>query len=129
VVGRHTDSEAFFRQAIETYAARGDRSATARATAGRASTLLDSCRAHGAVAFLEPQMGQFADIPEDPGVIAFNGVLARAYFLLEDYRRSQQIAEKVLDAAERLEQLPIIADTLVTRSQGHPQPARMYQGV
>jgi hypothetical protein len=68
-------------------------------------------------------------MPEDPGVIAFNGVLARAYFLLEDYRRSQQVAEKVLEAAERLELLPVIADALVTRGMGHSQLGRMYEGV
>jgi class 3 adenylate cyclase/tetratricopeptide (TPR) repeat protein len=129
VGGRHGEAETLFRGAIEAHEARGDRSATARAIAGLADSYLGSYRAHAAVTLVEPQSERFADMPDDPGVIAMNGQLARAYFFLEDYRRSQQVAEGVLEAAERLELLPIIADTLVTRGMGHSQLGRMYEGI
>src|SRR4029077_6366661 len=129
IAGRHAEAEALFREALAAQEERGDRSATARTIAGLAGSFLDSYRAHAAVALVEPQTERFADMPDDPGVIAMNGQLARAYFFLEDYRRSQQVAEGVLEAAERLELLPTIGETLVTRGMGHSQLGRMYEGL
>jgi len=127
--GRHEEGEAFLRQAIDQHRARGDRSSTARTMAALGASLLLSYRAHAALDLLEPATAEFADMPEDPAVVTFKGQLARTYFFLEDYRRSQAIAETVLEAAERLDLIPIIADTLVTRGMGHAQLGRVYEGV
>ncbi len=126
--GRHEEATAFLRRAIETHRQRGDRSATARATAALGSSLLQGYESQAAIDTLEPAAAEFADLVDDPNLVALNGQLARAAYYVEDFVRAQAIAEGVLGAAERLDLLPIIADTLVTRGMGHALSGRVYEG-
>ncbi len=126
--GRHEEANSFLRRAIETHRARGDRSAAARATAALGSTLLTSYDTQAAMTVLDPAGAEFDDLVDDPNVVALNGQLARAAYYSEDFARAQAIAERVLAAAERLDLLPIIADTLITRGMGHALSGRVYEG-
>src|SRR4029077_20986908 len=101
--GLHEEAGAFLRRAIETHRDRGDRSAAARATAALGSTLLTSYDTAAALAVLDPAAAEFGDLEDDPNVVALNGQLARAAYYMEDFARAQDIAERVLVAAERLD--------------------------
>ena len=114
---------------VERLRALGDRSGTARALGELAGVRLTAYRPQEVLAFLPPAIAEFADMPDDPNVVALNGQLARAFYFVEDFARAQDIAEQVLAAAERLDLVPIIADTLVTRGMGHALTGRVYEGL
>ena len=126
--GRHEEAASFLRSAIEAHRSRGDRSAAARASMSLGHSLLQSYDTAAAMEVLSPAAIEFADLEDDPNLVALNGQLARAAYYTEDFERAQAIAEKVLGAAERLDLLPIIADTLVTRGMGHALAGRVYEG-
>ena len=117
--GRHEEAAAILADVVQRLRGLGDRSGTARALATLAGVQLIAYRRRRRSQFLPAAIAEFADMPDDPNVVALNGQLARAFFFAEDFARAQAIAEQVLAAAERLDLVPIIADTLVTRGMGH----------
>jgi tetratricopeptide (TPR) repeat protein len=127
--GRHEEAAAILADVVQRLRGLGDRSGTARALATLAGVQLMAYRSQEAVQFLPAAIAEFADMPDDPNVVALNGQCARAFFFAEDFARAQGIAEQVLAAAERLDIIPIIADTLVTRGMGLALTGRVYEGL
>src|SRR4029077_1458344 len=113
--GHHDAAKRHLAEAIGIQRDLGDRPGISRATAALGRALLGSYRTSEALALLEPAATEFADLATEPSVIALDGQLARAYFLSDDHRRAIEVADRVLEAAERADLGAIVADTLVTK--------------
>ena len=125
----HDRAEVFLRRALEIRRGLGDRAAIAAAAAALAEALLDGYRTEAALAVLEPAAAEFPDPSADPAVVTLHGQLARAWFLHDDYRRSIEVADRVLEAAEALDLVGIVADTLITRGSALASIGRGYEGL
>ena len=129
IAGRHEVAEDELRRAIEARRALNDRPGIARATTALARELIAAFRASDALALLEPASSEFADLETDPVGIALLSQLARALYILEEIPRALEVAERVLNLAERADLQPIIADTLVTRGTALALVGRAYEGL
>ena len=123
------DAEAHFKAALETRAALGDRSAEATTTFAYARVLLDLFRYAQAQEFLTSATARFADLVDEPAIVRLTGQLARAYFLIDEHALSIATADRVLEAAERLELVDVVADSLVTRGSALVHVGRPYEGI
>jgi len=128
-VERGDETEAHFRAALERRAGLGDRAAEARTTSAYGHALLDVFRWEPALALLAAASQRFADLEDDPALVTLNGQLARAYFLNEKHRDAVAAADGVLEAAERLDLVEVVADTLVTRGSALVALGRRYEGI
>ncbi|HEY6057966.1 MAG TPA: adenylate/guanylate cyclase domain-containing protein, partial [Candidatus Limnocylindrales bacterium] len=113
--GHHEDAMGYLRSAVVAHRERGDRPATARATASLGRSLLTGRQTDEAVSLLEAASAEYSDLLPDAAVAAVDGQLARGYAFLEDFRRAVAVADRVLEVAEHQELIPILADTLVTK--------------
>jgi tetratricopeptide (TPR) repeat protein len=127
--GRYEVAEGHLRRAIAAHRELGDRAATARATAALGRTLLFVLRSADALALLEAGVREFADLATDPAGITLGGQLARAHFLNGDNRRALEVADPVLEAAERADLRAIVADTLVTKGTALAILGRATEGL
>ena len=118
-----------YRAAIELRAKIGDRVGEARATASFARALIDVYRFNDGIALLTTAADRFADMAEDPGVVAMNGQLARAWFLTNENAKAVEVADRVLAIAERSNLVDIVADTLITRGSALAGVGRRYEGI
>jgi class 3 adenylate cyclase/tetratricopeptide (TPR) repeat protein len=125
----HDRAEELLRRAIALHRARGDRAAVGRVTASLGYALLDAWRTDEALGLLEPAAAELADLVDDPGALALGGQLARARFLTGASRETVEVADIVLEAAERLDLLPILADTLVTKGSAMQELGRPREGI
>jgi len=129
VAGRYETAESHLKRAIEVRRALGDRPAIAQATTALGRALIAPFRTREALALLEPAAEEFADLAADPAGIALAGQLARAYFLSDEHRRAIEVADRVLEAAERADLGAIVADTLVTRGTALAILGRAVEGI
>ncbi len=127
--GRHDTSERHLRAALDAQRAVGDRSAIAGATAALGRALLAAHRGPEALAILEPAGLEFGDLTADPSVIALGGQLARALMLEDQQRRAIEVADPVLEAAERADLVAIVADTLLTKGASLASLSRVTEGL
>jgi class 3 adenylate cyclase/tetratricopeptide (TPR) repeat protein len=127
--GRHEAAEAHLRRAISAQRELGDRPAIAGATAALGRALLRAFRTPDALALLEPAADEFVDLATHPAGIALGGQLARALMLLNDARRSLEVAERVLEVAEHADLTAILADTLVTKGTALVNLGRVVEGL
>jgi len=127
--GRHEAAERHLRAAISSRRDLGDRSAIAGATAALGRALLGAYQSAAAIELLEPAAAEFADLATQPAVITLGGQLARAHFLADDNRRSIEVADRVLEAAEHADLQPIVADTLVTKGTALAFLGRQTEGL
>jgi class 3 adenylate cyclase/tetratricopeptide (TPR) repeat protein len=125
---RHDEAEELLRRAVDLQRARGDRPATARATAALGRALLSCYRTVQASAVLEAAADGFADLEDDPGYLAVLGQLARACLLTDRDRGAVTIADRALPAAERLDLVGLVADLLVTKGTALGNLGRSYEG-
>ncbi len=129
VAGRHAVAESYLRRAIEIDRERSDREGTAQATANLARILINARRADVAQELLEAARTEFADLAPHPAGAALGGQLARAYYLNADRRRAIETADSVLETAEHLDLVAIVADTLVTRGSALCHLGRLTEGL
>jgi class 3 adenylate cyclase/tetratricopeptide (TPR) repeat protein len=127
--GRYEAAEANLRRAIAAQRELGNRAATAGATTALGRALLIAGHSADAIALLVPAADEFADLATDPAGIALGSQLARAYFLSDDNRRAIEVADRVLEAAERADLRAVIADTLVTRGSALAMLGRAVEGL
>jgi class 3 adenylate cyclase/tetratricopeptide (TPR) repeat protein len=126
--GHHERAERHLRRALELQSERGDRSAVARATATLGRVLLNGRRTGQALALLEPAAIDLADLSDEPALVALRGQLARAYMFHDDNERAVEVADETLRVAERLDLVPIVADTLITKGTSLTVSGRAYEG-
>jgi class 3 adenylate cyclase/tetratricopeptide (TPR) repeat protein len=127
--GRHDDAEAFLVRATELDRERGDRTATARAIAALGKALLSGRRTAEAAALLDAAVAEFADLGDDPALVALHSQLARACFFAGDNRRSVEMADRALEVAEHTDLVPLLADTLITKGTALGAIGRLREGV
>ncbi len=72
---------------------------------------------------------EFADQAAEPAGVALLGQVARALFLMRRNEECLPVAEEVLIAAERLDLVPVIADTLITKGSVLVDTGRPYEGL
>ncbi len=126
---QHDLAESLLRQAIDLRRQRGDRPATARAITALGRALLGPFRTEQAVALLEPAAREFADLGIEPAFAALHGQLARAHMMRGDTERAIDVADRVLEAAERADLVALVADTLVTKGTALGGLGRGYEGL
>ncbi len=125
----HERADGFLRRAVVLHGERGDRTAVARATAALGRALLDTWRTDAALELLQPSAAELADLVDDPGALAVRGQLARALYLDDRPRPAIEVADAVLETAERLEVLWVLADTLVTKGSALANIGRPREGI
>ncbi len=128
IAARYDPAETLLRLAVAKHRERGDRVGVARATAALGRSLLTARRTDDGLALLEAGAVELSDLRGDPAFVALEGQLARAYFLREDHRRAVEVADRVLEAAEHLDLVPILADTLVTKGSALGSIGRLTEG-
>ena len=126
--GREDAAEAHLRRAIEGHRAVGDRLSTARATAALGRALLSAFRSADALALLERAAIEFSDLGAEPSA-AIGSQLARAYLFVDDNQRAIEVADRVLDIAERADLAGLVADTLVTKGSALVFMGRTVEGL
>jgi len=127
--GRHDEAEKRARQALELERGTGDLRSIAHAGTILGRVLLNAYRTPEALEVLEPLDGELAELRSEPAVIALGGQLARACFFSEQDHRAVEVAERVLEAAERANLVEVIADTLITKGSALANLGRGYEAV
>ena len=125
----YESAEAYVGRALTIRRDGGDRVASARATTALARTVLTARQNDRALAILVPAASEFADLAPDPALVGLQAQLARAFMLREDNARAMEIVEPVLEAAEHLDLVPILADALVTKGTALTSMGRLREGV
>ena len=128
-IQRFDEAETAFRAALARREGVGDGSMVARTTAALGRALLNGYRFEPALALLEAASVRFADLTTDVAVITLNGQLARAYFLHDEHLRAIDVADRVLAAAEQVDLVEVVADTLITRGSALANVGRRYEGI
>jgi class 3 adenylate cyclase/tetratricopeptide (TPR) repeat protein len=114
--GHYEQAERLLRSAIGLNRDRGDRVGAARTTAAAGRVMLTARRTDAALELLESASAEFADLSPEPASAEVDGQLARAYYFTQEYRRSLEVSDRTLEAAEHGDLVAIIADTLVTKA-------------
>ena len=127
--GRYEHGEALLRQALEARRAVGDRLATVRTMTAIARNLTPTFQADRSVELLEPALVEFADLDADPAMVALRAEMARALAFVGDDRRSLAMIDEVLEAAEHMDLIPIVADGLVTKGTVLGKLGRMHEAL
>ena len=81
------------------------------------------------MAVLEPAVAEFADLGDDPALVALHSQLARACYFAGDSRRAVEMADRALEVAEHEELVPLLADTLITKGTGLADLGRIQEGI
>ena len=106
-----------------------DRRRAARSTGLLGHTMLQASRPEAAVELLEAAAAEFADLGDDPSVSFLEHQLARGLWFLEDRERAIVVADQAIGRAERLEDLPTIADALITKGAIVAVGGRPHEGL
>jgi tetratricopeptide (TPR) repeat protein len=125
-------AEERLRAAIEYYRANGTPSQVAKATAVLGRALLAAFQRETAATLMEEATGELVDassVPNDAGQVELLAQLARAFFLIDRNADAIPVADRALEAAERLDLVPIVADVLITRGGALMQSGRSYEGL
>jgi class 3 adenylate cyclase/tetratricopeptide (TPR) repeat protein len=125
-------SEDRLRQAIELRRALGEADAIAGAIASLGALLVATLRAETALAILEPAAAELlggTGVPAGRGGVALLAQLSRALFFNDDQRRAIEVADRALEAGERLDLAPIVSDVLITRGSALCHLGREYEGL
>jgi class 3 adenylate cyclase/tetratricopeptide (TPR) repeat protein len=132
LVGLFDASVERLREAIELRRELGQPDPLAAAIALLADCLVKVFRRDEALVSLEAAAADL--IPQDarpdgPGQVALLGQLCRAHFLRDDNTRAIEVADRALEAAERLDLVGIVSDVLVTRGTALCMLGRSYEGL
>ena len=129
LTARHDEAEALLVRAVELDRTRGDRRATARASAALGKGLLSARRTAPAVELLEAAAVEFADLGTDPALVALHSQLARACMFAGDSRRAVEMADRTLEVAEHGDLTALLADTLITKGSALGDLGRIQEGI
>ncbi len=126
---RTDHAEAHFRVALDLRGALGDREMEVATIAAYASALLGGWRVDQALTLLDEASIRFADLGGHPALVRLNGQLARGHMIGDHLRDALKVADQVLEDAERLDLVDVVADTLVTRGSALAGLGRRHEGI
>ncbi|HUQ44969.1 MAG TPA: adenylate/guanylate cyclase domain-containing protein [Candidatus Limnocylindria bacterium] len=129
VAAHAEDAERYLREAVRLHRERGDLIGLARAGARLGRALLVIFRVDLALEVLTQVAAEVADLRETPDGIAIDMILARAHWLRDEPQTALQITDRVLALAERLDLVPIVAETMLIRGGSLCDMGRTYEGL
>jgi class 3 adenylate cyclase/tetratricopeptide (TPR) repeat protein len=115
-----------FQQAMEVYRSLGDLGGIARCATGISLTLHIQYQPAEAVPILEHAVAETAALQEEPDAVMLLSELARAYANVRD-PRGLGLVDRVLELAEKLEIMPIVAEGLINRALVLNHAGRYYE--
>jgi class 3 adenylate cyclase/predicted ATPase len=127
VSGHLQAAETHLRNAIARRRDLGDRPGTARAL-GMLGRALASQRPDIVIELLEPAAVEFADLGDNSGLAMLEHQLARGYWLTAKRDEAIVLADRALGRAERLNDVPLIADALISKGALIGMSGRAYEG-
>jgi hypothetical protein len=129
IAARWSDADRMLEAALEGQRTRGDRIGVARVAATLGRALLAQYRVHEALDLLAPIREGLEDLSNDPVVAGLDSQLARVRYLNSESQTALEIADRALAVAERLQLLPIVAETLNTRGGALIDVGRGVEGL
>ncbi len=126
---RHDEADTLLLRAVELDRERNDRTATARATAALAKARLSARRSPETLALLVAAADEFADLGDDPALVALHSQLARAFNFTGENRRAVEMADRALEVAEHGGLTELMADTLITKGTALGYLGRAQEGI
>jgi class 3 adenylate cyclase/tetratricopeptide (TPR) repeat protein len=127
--GHHANAKSFLERALVLRTEIGDRRAAAGTMTLLARAMINGRQTEQALDMLETAVPTFADLAPDPNLVGLEAQFARAAFLRDDHPRALEIIDRVLDAAERGDLTPILADALVTKGSAFATIGRLREGM
>jgi len=115
-----------FEQASDLYRSLGDLHGLARAATGSSIVLHSVYRPAEAIPILEAAVTEASAIASEPDAVRMLSELARAYANARD-PRALELVDRVLELAEPLELMPIIAEGLINRALVLNYAGRYYE--
>ncbi len=109
----------------------GNADAIAGATAMHGGLLVATLRHEAGLAMLEPVVTELLGddrAPAGPGEVALLAQLSRAYFFLDQNPRAIAVADRALEAGERLDLVQTVCELLITRGSALCHLGRAYEG-
>ena len=128
MAGDNEAAERFLREAIDLLATSADRRAMCRASAILGRVMLNAYRTEPARLLLERAAETFADLVEEPEGVALVSQLSRALMFSGQSAASIAMADRILPVAERLDLVPVLADTLITKGSSLVDLGRLREG-
>ena len=125
--GRLEIAESRLRDAIAKRRELGDRAGTARAM-GRFGLAMAGRHPDKVIELLGPAAAEFADLEDQEALAMLEHQLARGHWLAEQRDEAIVIADRALGRAERLGNIPLIADVLITKGSLIGMSGRPYEG-
>ena len=115
-----------FEAALSIYRELGDLRGLARTATGLSIALQNLYRPADAVPILEEVVAQASGIESEPDVVRLMAELARAYANTR-HPKALELVDRVLELAERLELMPVIAEGLINRALVLNYAGRYYE--
>jgi class 3 adenylate cyclase len=132
MAGMTAVAEERLRQAVEARRRLADPDAVAGSIASLGSLLISSLRHEAGLALLESAATELLGsdrVPTGPGGVALLAQLSRAYFFNDNQLQAIAVADRALQAGERLDLAAIVSDTLITRGSALCHLGRGYEGL
>jgi class 3 adenylate cyclase len=121
-------AERYGTEAMEIYRANGNMSAVARIGGAMGFSMALAGDLNRSIEVLTALYDELKDRPDDPGVVALTGSLARAHAMSrQGWERAVELADQALVSAERLDRVDLIADTVITKGVGMGQSHRIRE--
>ncbi|HYM84237.1 MAG TPA: adenylate/guanylate cyclase domain-containing protein [Candidatus Dormibacteraeota bacterium] len=125
----HQQAETLLRRAVDLRRASGDRLGLARSASALGWSLLHAWQSIAAIETLGPVAGELLDLAGQPDYVALQAQLARARFMHQDWREAIEMSDAALEAAERRELVPLVADLLVTKGSALGSLGRVVEAI
>ncbi len=132
IAGMNDVAEQRLREAVDIRRALGEPDALADALASLGFVLISVLRREAALELLDSAAAELLGrdgTPNGPGGVALLAQLARATFFREENQRAVDLADRALEAAERLDLVPIVGELLITRGSALAHLGRSYEGL
>ena len=127
--GDYEAAERHLRDAADAYESAGERLPAGRATAALGLMHTFNGRPLDAIALLERALERVSDLGDAPEVLAMVGVLARSYLFADDYDRALKLCDRVLASAERVDDVALVTDGVLTKGTTLLYLARYREGL
>jgi class 3 adenylate cyclase/tetratricopeptide (TPR) repeat protein len=118
-----------YRAAIDAFGGVGDRAAAARATAELGMMFAGQGRAAEGIAVMQPFLDASADLGSTLEVMQLTATLARGYLFADDYDRALELIDRVLVQAERIDDVALITDAILTKGSTLMYAGRFREGL